>query len=150
LELAGYFAGKVAPDWQTLVDQARAILQQEDELQQIVKLVGEEVLADDQKLTLRTARMLKVGFLQQAAFDPIDTYCPLAKQVRILRLYLRFYARAQAVIARGAHIVSIEKLPVSQELFGLKTAIGNDHIAEFDAVDARLETQMDALLKEFT
>jgi V/A-type H+-transporting ATPase subunit A len=111
--------------------------------------VGEEVLADEQKLVLRTSHLLKVGFLQQAAFDPVDTYCPLAKQEKLLRLYLRFHERAGEVIARGAHISNIEKLPVTYSLMKLKTSVPNDKLEQLDDTRKQLDDQMDGLLKEF-
>jgi V/A-type H+-transporting ATPase subunit A len=149
-ELRAWFAANVAPDWHDLVERARTVLQQEDELQQIVKLVGEEVLADDQKLILRTSHLIKVGFLQQAAFDPVDTYCPPAKQEKLLRLYLRFQERAAEVIARGAHISNVEKLAVFERLPRLKASIPNDKLEQLDAVRAELESQMDALMQQFS
>ena len=149
-ELQVFFAEHAAADWSTLVEQSRVILQQEDELMQIVKLVGEEVLADEQKLTLRTSRLLKVGFLQQAAYDPVDTYCPLAKQEKLLRLYLKFHERAAAVLAQGAHISAVEKLPITTRLLTLKTAIPNDRLDLFDGVSAQLEKEMDELLASYT
>ena len=148
-EMRPFFSEHVAPDWNDLVDRARAILQQEDELQHIVKLVGEEVLADEQKLTLRTAQLLKVGFLQQAAFDAVDTYCPLAKQEKLLRLYLLFHERAAAVIAKGAHISNIEKLDLGPRLMGLKTSVPNENLAALDDIRAELERGMDGLLRDF-
>jgi V/A-type H+-transporting ATPase subunit A len=148
-ELQPFFAEHAAPDWASLVERARVILQQEDDLMQIVKLVGEEVLADEQKLTLRTCRLLRVGFLQQAAHDKVDTYCPLAKQERLLRLCLRFHERAGQVIAKGAHIVAVEKLPIAARLLLAKTAIPNDRLELFDEVAAQLESEMDGLLASY-
>ena len=149
-ELQAFFAEHAAPDWADLVEQARVILQQEDELMQIVKLVGEEVLADEQRLTLRTSRLLKIGFLQQGANDPVDTYCPLAKQEKLLRLFLRYHERAAGVIAKGAHISAVEKLPISSRLLALKTAIPNDEPELFGEVSMQLESEMDELLASYT
>jgi V/A-type H+-transporting ATPase subunit A len=149
-ELQAFFAEHAAPDWAVLVEQARVILQQEDELMQIVKLVGEAVLADEQRLTLRTSRLLKVGFLQQGANDPVDTYCPLAKQEKLLRLFLRYHERAAGVIAKGAHISAIEKLPISTSFLALKTAIPNVKLELLGEVSMQLESEMDELLVSYT
>lgn len=137
------------PQWRNLVLKAMQILQEEDELQQIVKLVGEDVLADNQKLILRAARLIKVGFLQQASFDQTDTYCPIEKQYKLLDFYLHYYDRAGEIIAKGAHISNLESLKINEVIYKLKSIVKNDEIEKIDEYKKQLDTEMDELKQHF-
>ena len=76
---------KVDKDWNSYREEAMRILQAEDELKNIVKLVGPEALPDKQRLILETARIIRIAFLQQNALDPVDTYCSPQKQFKMLK-----------------------------------------------------------------
>jgi V/A-type H+-transporting ATPase subunit A len=112
-DMAAWWREQGYEDWYKLRGQALELLQHEDHLQQIVKLVGPDALPDDQRLILETARLLREGFLQQNALDPIDTYSTIEKQIQMLRLILHFHNRAAQIIAKGCPIVVIHDLPGS-------------------------------------
>jgi V/A-type H+-transporting ATPase subunit A len=132
-------------DWHTLRAQAMDILQRESHLQQIVKLVGPDALPDDQRLILETARLLREGFLQQNALDAVDSYAPIAKQIRMLKVILHFHDRAGRIVAKGCPIVVIHGLSIVNTLVRMKTTIPNDDVARIDATLAFLDSQMDEL-----
>ena len=123
--VAGWWAD-VDPAWHELRQEAVDILQREDRLQQIVKLVGPDVLPDSQRLILVAAEMIKIGFLQQNAFDELDMYCAPAKQAALLGAILEFYRRGAAVIEGGAPLVQVTELPCRTALMRAKSQIAND------------------------
>ncbi len=136
-------------EWHTLRERALEILQREDRLQQIVKLVGPDALPDDQRLILETARLLREGFLQQNALDPVDSYAAVEKQMRMLELILHFHERARRVIAKGCPIVVVHELPVVSALVRMKTSIPNDQLERFAEIRQALDEQMDELERTY-
>jgi V/A-type H+-transporting ATPase subunit A len=140
---------KVDPEWRALRAKAIDTLQKEDRLQQIVKLVGPDVLPDTQRMVLLASELLKDGFLQQNAFDEVDMYCAPEKQIRLLRTMLRVLDRGLQVIDRGASILRVRALPCLQKIIRAKSTIPNDRLDELDALDREVRDQFDALEKEF-
>ncbi len=136
-------------DWYDLREKALTLLQRESELQQIVKLVGPDALPDEQRLILETARLLREGFLQQNALDPVDSYSPVEKQYKMLRLIMQFYDLAKPVIARGCPIIIIRNLPVVQMLVRMKTTYRNDELDKMDEVEAALKQQIGDVAKKY-
>ncbi len=110
----------VGDDWRANRDEAMVLLQEESELQEIVQLVGPDALPDSQQVTLQTARMLREDFLQQNAFDDVDTYCPPKKQADMLRTILLFNKEAQTAIANGGDIKKLESLPIKDDIARMK------------------------------
>lgn len=129
--------------------QAMEILTEENRLQQIVKLVGPDALPDEQRLTLETARLIREGFLQQNALDPVDTYSSVQKQIGMLNLILQFHQRAQRIIKRGALIVVIHDLPVVNDLLRMKTLVNNDQLEKLVDIQKELDEQMDQLEAQY-
>ncbi len=132
VELKEYWKKNVSADWEELVAKAMEILQEEDELMQIVKLVGEDVLADNQKLILYIARFIKTGYLQQAAFDKIDTYCSLQKQYKLLKLIIHVFYKSQDILKKNTTIGNILKLSFNDKLLKLKSSINNNELEKID------------------
>ncbi|MBN1582983.1 MAG: V-type ATP synthase subunit A [Anaerolineae bacterium] len=147
--MVGWWRAQTGFDWHSMRAQAMELLNEESRLQQIVKLVGPDALPDEQRLTLETARLLREGFLQQDAFDPIDNYSTVEKQIRMLDAILYFHQRAQRVIERGALIVTIHNLPVVNTLIRCKTTVANDHLEQFDAIRRQIDEQMEQLEQEY-
>jgi V/A-type H+-transporting ATPase subunit A len=121
------------------------ILQREDELQNIVKLVGPDALPDRLRLILETARILRIAFLQQNALDPIDTYCPPAKQFKMLKIIIDFHRSAERIINKGAPIFKITQLPVLSEIMRMKNSIPNDKIQLLDELYQKAQNQFSEL-----
>jgi len=98
VEDVGAWWEKQSPDWNEMRTEALTLLQREDRLQQIVKLVGPDALPDSQKLILFIAEIFKDGFLTQSAFDETDMYCAPERQVALLRIFLTLYRRGRDLI----------------------------------------------------
>ncbi len=114
--------------WMNIRRETMEILQKEDRLQQIVKLIGPDALPDNQRIILLVADMIKNGFLQQNAFDDIDMYSVPEKQVEILRLIVSYYHRADKAIQMGATIPTIRELSSTASLVRLKSTVPNDDL----------------------
>jgi V/A-type H+/Na+-transporting ATPase subunit A len=106
-DLADWNAGKVASDWSTLTAEARALLQREVELLEIVRLVGPDALDEVQRAVLAIARMLREDFLQQSALDPVDRYCTITKAYWMLKAIMDYYQRTQQALATGVSLAKI-------------------------------------------
>jgi V/A-type H+/Na+-transporting ATPase subunit A len=128
----------IAADWTAMRQKAVQTLQQEAELQEIVQLVGVDALPEREKAVLDVSRMLREDYLQQSAYDDIDTYTSIQKQYRMLRAILSFGEKEQEAVARGATVQQIQKLPVRERLSRMKSIPEADHAAAFD----RLELDM--------
>ncbi len=137
------------PDWAEQREEMMGLLAEEDKLQQIVRLVGPDVLPDAQRLVLLVAEMFKDGFLQQSALDEVDTFCAPRKQELLLRGFDTFYHRAGRVISLGAPIARIRQLPIIQELVRAKSVIPNGDEEGLFALLSRLDDQMGELEREY-
>ena len=135
-------------EWASLRTQAMELLQQEDKLQQIVKLVGPDVLPDSQRLVLFVAELLKNGFLQQNAFDDVDMYSDPHKQVFLLRQFLFLHTRGLEIINKGGTLARIRELPVIQDLTRARNTIRNGDRERFEWLHQRLTDELDAVEKE--
>ena len=99
-DLAPWYYDNVGPDFLSCREQIASLLLQETSLMEIVKLIGSDVLPDDQKLVIEIARVIRVGFLQQNFFHDQDTYVSLEKQLKMMKVILHLYEKSQALVAR--------------------------------------------------
>jgi len=139
-----------APQWQTLRGEAMAVLQREERLQQIVQLVGPDVLPDTQRLVLLVAEMLKNGFLTQSAFDEKDMYCTPKRQVVLLRIIMTVYRRGREIIQAGAPLAELRALPCIAEIMRAKGAYGNEELEGLEAFEAKTYADLDAFGQKYT
>ena len=138
-----------APDWVELRNETIPILQREDRLQQIVKLVGPDVLPDSQRLILFTADLIKDGFLTQNAFDEVDMYCSPERQMALLRLILTVNRKGAEAIEAGAPLLKIQQLPCVPQVMRAKSTYGNDQLDALTDLENRLHAEFDDLLAEY-
>lgn len=150
VEDVGAWWEKRAADWNGLRTEALTLLQREERLQQIVKLVGPDVLPDSQRLILFIAEIFKYGFLTQSAFDEKDMYCTPERQVALLRIILMVYRRGRDLIQAGTPLARIRNLGSMPQLLRAKSAYGNDELDKLADLEKRLAGELDALDKEFT
>ncbi|MDL2205443.1 V-type ATP synthase subunit A [Eubacteriales bacterium OttesenSCG-928-N13] len=136
-----WFADNTAPDWNEKRADAMRLLQEEAELEEIVRLVGVDALSFKDRLTLEVARMIREDYLHQNAFDEVDTYTSLDKQYRMITLILEYQAKGQAALAAGADLSRVSTLPV-RERIGRAKYIPEDELKQFDAIEAELLSQM--------
>lgn len=144
-EVAPWYAENVDHEWRTNRNKIMELLQREARLQQVVKLVGPDVLPDTQRLVLETCRLFKDTFLQQNAFDPVDMYAVIAKQTKMLRIILVFQERGDALIRKGATLVKIKRMKVYPEIIRMKYTVPNDQVEKLDDMQRRLERAFDNL-----
>ncbi len=137
--------GKQAPDWSALRTEAMTILQREERLQQIVKLVGPDVLPDGQKLILFVSEILKDGFLTQSAFDEKDAYCSPERQIALLRLIIVFYRKGRDLIQAGVPLARVRGLACVPQIVRAKEAIGNSEMAAFAELQKQTEDELGAV-----
>jgi V/A-type H+-transporting ATPase subunit A len=149
VEDVGAWWEKQAADWGQLRTEALTLLQREDRLQQIVKLVGPDVLPDSQRLILFIAEIFKDGFLTQSAFDEKDMFCTPERQVALLRTILMLYGRGRELIQAGTPLARIRGLPTVPQLLRAKSAFGNDELDKLADLDKQLGAELDALAREF-
>lgn len=145
LELAAYYEKEVSPQFLAVRQRINNILQEENKLMEIVKLIGADVLPDDQKLIIETAKLIRVGFLQQNAFHKDDTYVPMAKQLRMMQVILRLFDEAQALMAQGVFVTTILECGLFDKLIKMKYDIPNDQLDLFDEYEAQIRQVCAAL-----
>lgn len=141
-----WWSAKVDKDWNRLRAQGYELLQREDALKEIVRLLGPEALPDEEKLVLDVARMIKLGLLQQSAYDPIDSYCSPQKQVKLLRVFVDFYKEALAALRSKVPLNEIRSMPIIPRLLRAKYEIPD---AELDRLD-QLHSQILQSFQELT
>lgn len=138
-DLQGYYNGSVAPDFMAVRQEISNILVEENTLMEIVKLMGTDVLPDDQKLLIETARIVRVGFLQQNAYHKDDTYVPLEKQYLMMKAILKFYGLAKKALASGVNVDKIIQCGWVEKLIKIKYDIPNDKLELFDVCGREME-----------
>ena len=110
----------VTPRWSSLRQDAMRLLQDESELEEIVRLIGHDALSDGDRLKLEAARSLREDFLHQNSFDEIDTFTSLYKQHKMMELLMTWYYEARNALEAGGNYLDIEKMTVRDELSRLK------------------------------
>lgn len=131
-ELANWYNTNVGPDFVSCRTKILALLNQESSLMEIVKLIGSDVLPDDQKLTLEIARVIRLGFLQQNAFHDQDTCVPLKKQLLMMKIILYLYDKASKLIAIGLPMSVLKENNIFEKIISIKYDIPNDKLSMFD------------------
>ena len=130
-DLSAYYKKNVAPDFMEVRQQISNILVEENSLMEIVKLMGTDVLPDDQKLLIETARVVRVGFLQQNAYHKDDTYVPLEKQYLMMKAILEFFELSKEALGKGVPIDRIMQNGWADKLIKIKYDIPNDKLDMF-------------------
>lgn len=139
--IEGWWHENVASDWREVRNEAMILLQKEAELQEIVQLVGPDALPEVDQATLETTRMLREDFLQQNAFDDVDTYCAPEKQYKMLKTILLFQKEAVAAVNRGVPIQKIVALPVKEEIGKMKYVPQDEFDAKIEKIQADITKQ---------
>ena len=116
-----------------------AILNQESSLMEIVKLIGNDVLPDDQKLTLEIARVIRLGFLQQNAFHAEDTCVPMEKQFQMMEIILYLYEKARALVNRGMPVSVLREDNIFERIISIKYDVLNNELEKFEEYRADID-----------
>ena len=146
-DLSHWYSENVSPKFVDDRNRMMAILNQESSLMEIVKLIGSDVLPDDQKLTLEIARVIRLGFLQQNAFHPDDTCVSLDKQFKMMEVILYLYKRCRSLIAMGMPMSVLRRENIFEKIISIKYDVPNDKLELIDdymkAVDDFYNTVME-------
>ena len=137
-DLAPWYREELSGEFIALRQKALELLQKEAELQEIVQLVGVDALPEREKVTLDVARMLREDFLQQSAYDPVDTFTSIQKQLRMLHAILAFGDRELEAVERGATVQQMLKLPVRTKLSRMKWIPEAELGPQFDQIEVEL------------
>ena len=141
-DLRPWYDQNAGPEFLDMRGKMAGILQEENKLMEIVKLIGADVLPDDQKLIIEIARVIRVGFLQQNAFHEQDTCVPLEKQKRMMDIILYFYGRVKALVAAGIPVSAIRDTGLFEKLIRIKYDIPNDSPGMFETMKGEMETAL--------
>ncbi len=143
-DLARWYGENVGEDFMNCRSEIASLLAEETNLMEIVKLIGSDVLPDDQKLIIEIARVIRVGFLQQNAFHKDDTFVSPEKQLKMMQVILYLYHRCSEIVAAQIPISQIIKLRLFDKLVQIKYDVPNDRLDMFDGyyadIDAALST----------
>lgn len=131
-DLAPWYTKHVGEDFIECRNQILSILTQENQLNEIVKLIGSDVLPDDQKLVLEIARVIRLGFVQQNAYHPSDTYVPMAKQLKMMQTILYLYQKSKLLIDRDMPMSLLRENPIYDKVISIKYDVANDELNKFD------------------
>ena len=131
-DLTPWYRDHVSPKFVADRNQIMAILNQESSLMEIIKLIGSDVLPDDQKLTLEIARVIRLGFLQQNAFHQEDTCVPMEKQFKMMEIILYLYEKSKALINRGMPVSVLKEDNIFERIISIKYDVPNDQLDRFD------------------
>ncbi len=145
-ELGDWYKNNVAPDFLKYRNEIASILAEETKLMEIVKLIGSEILPDDQKLTLEVARVIRIGFLQQNAMHETDTYTPVYKHYKMMEAILALNDAAKGAIARQIPVSRILATGLFDKLIKMKYEIPNDNPDMIDGYITEIRNVFDNLI----
>ena len=138
-DLKPWYEAHVGKDFVPCRQRISNLLQEEAKLMEIVKLIGADVLPEDQKLVIEIARLIRVGFLQQNAYHVIDTYVPMDKQLKMMELLLRLYDGARELVARAIPLSQLKATGIFDELTKMKYEVPNEDQSKFDDYRQRMD-----------
>lgn len=143
-DFAAFYAEELGPDFISMKKRMTTILAEEFNLMEIVKLIGADVLPDDQKLIIEIAKIFRVGFLQQNAFHKDDTYVPLKKQRDMMKVILYLYDACEQLVARSIPLSNVLETGIFDRLIRMKYDVPNDQLERI----GDYYTEIDTLIKQ--
>mgnify|MGYP002767211056 CR=1 FL=1 len=147
-DLTPWYRDHVSPKFVADRNQLMAILNQESSLMEIVKLIGSDVLPDDQKLTLEIARVIRLGFLQQNAFHQEDTCVPMEKQFKMMEIILYLYDKSRSLINRGMPVSVLKEDNIFERIISIKYDVSNNQLEKFDQYKKDIDEFYDKVLEK--
>lgn len=147
-DISEYYVLNAGHDFMECRQQISNILIEENKLMEIVKLIGSDVLPDDQKLIIEIARVVRVGFLQQNAYHKDDTFVPLKKQLLMMKVILHLYSESKRIISEGKTIGLILKTGLIEKVIKMKYDIPNDKPEMFDNYFKEITETLDKITND--
>ena len=139
--MAKWFNDNVSEEWMACRQEMMSLLQEEAELEEIVKMVGMDALSPSDRLKMEAARSIREDFLHQNSFHDVDTYTPLRKQFLMMKLVLAFYDQSKKALEQGASVQGLIKMDVREKIGRYKYTLNENIESEYQAI-------MDELAKE--
>lgn len=144
--MGDWYTKNISRDFNACRTEMMRILQEEAELEEIVRLVGIDALSPRERVTLDVARSIREDYLHQDAFHDVDTYAAMNKQYRMLKMILDYYHMSQKAAAKGVALKDIFEMPVREKIGRAKYVPQDEIDEEYDIIEQELSSQMDALL----
>ena len=146
--LEKWYRAEIAPEWSTLRKESMALLQRDEELREIVMLVGPDALSESQRVVLEAAKMIKEDFLVQSALHPVDSYCSPEKTYRMISLIMKFYEKMKQSVDKGVPLQRALEIPAKDEIARAKIHPSDTFDAFANDLENKMEEQFQALSKE--
>jgi len=146
--LKEWFSENVGKDFIDLRNEALSLLQREDELREVVQLVGPDALPESERVVLEAARLIREDYLMQSALHPVDTYCSPEKAYKMLKIILKFYNQMKNAVDRGVPISSIQQMDVLNDISRLKIVPQNEFDKRFNEVSTKIDREFSSLTVE--
>jgi len=140
-----WYEANVGSIWAPLRGKALELLQKEDELKEIVRLVGPDALSESQRALLEGAKIIREDFLMQSAYHPIDSYCSIKKCLLMLKVAIGFYESMLKTVERGTPIKSVLSLPIVEEIARMKLTPSDKVDEAFKGIETRMAEQFNSL-----
>jgi V/A-type H+-transporting ATPase subunit A len=137
-------------DWPELVKEALALLQKDQELREIVQLVGPDALPESERAILEAARMIKEDFLTQSALHEIDTFSPMGKTYRMLRIIINFSKKMTEAVQLGVQVRRILELSVLDNIARMKISPWDSYDETMDQIEKKIDAEFQSLLQELS
>ena len=141
-DMGPWFNANVAEDWMKLRQEMMSLLQDEAELEEIVKMVGMDALSPTDRLKMEAARSIREDFLHQNSFHEIDTYTSLEKQHNMMKLVLAFYKESLEALDKGADINQLIKMTVRERIGRYKYTLDENLTSEYEAITNELAVEI--------
>ncbi|WFR57489.1 V-type ATP synthase subunit A [Anaerocolumna sp. AGMB13025] len=138
-DLSPWYTANVGSDFVDCRNQLLSILTEESKLNEIVKLIGSDVLPDEQKLVLEIAKVIRLGFVQQNAYHPSDTFVPLPKQLKMMQTILYLNTRAKQLIAMNMPMSVLKQEDIFEKIISIKYDVANDELHKFDTYKTMID-----------
>ena len=131
-DLTPWYVSELGSDFMALRARLQAVMKEETSLNEIVKLIGSDILPEDQKLTIEIARVIRLGFLQQNSFHAVDTYVPMEKTKHMMEVIFQLFDGCRGLIAKAVPLSQIRATGIFEKLIRMKYEIPNDDMSRFD------------------
>ncbi len=139
-DLSPWYISNVGEDFVECRNQILNLLTQESRLNEIVKLIGSDVLPDDQKLVLEITRVIRLGFVQQNAYHPSDTFVPMEKQLKMMQTILYLYGRSKQLIDMNMPMSVLREEDIFEKIISIKYDVANDELMKFEDYKAMIDS----------
>ena len=148
-ELEAWYNENIDKNFLNFRNRIAGILNEENHLMEIVKLIGADVLPDEQKLVIETAKTIRLGFLQQNAYHETDTYVPILKQFKMMEIMIYLYDSVKALIDLSIPISQIMQYSMFEKLIKMKFDIGNDELEKFELLKQEIDNMINEIREKF-